>query len=128
MYNNLWFPSSLATDHPPLFEFTDVEEVDTVADGSCEFTTIPFFSRLPVASVPAAAAVPVYVADEPSVPVTPITGAALHSAISLSADRLFFVSYRPAGTLRARWYLVQVDLPMSEIDPRSNNCASHGRY
>lgn len=34
----------------------------------------------------------------------------LYSLVKASTDKFFFVSYVPAGTLRPRWYLVQVDL------------------
>ncbi len=120
MYNNMWFPSSLPTDHPPLFKFQDVVDTDALA------VTPPLPFPLPVASIPAAAAIPVYASDDPPIPPTPLTGASLYTAISSSADRLFFVSYRSAGTLRPRWYLVQVDLPQSL--EASANCASDGHY
>jgi hypothetical protein len=109
MYNNMWFPSSLPTDHPPMFKFRD--DPDTDADPFA--APVPLARPLPVASIPAAAAIPIVSSDDPPLPLPPATGAALHTAISLSSDRLFFVSYRPAGTLRPRWYLVQVDLPQS---------------
>jgi hypothetical protein len=121
MYNNMWFPSSLATDHPPLFQFTDVLDDDATAP-----TTLPF--PIPVASIPAAAAIPVLPSDPLLVLPPPTTGASLFAAITASHDRLFLVSYRPAGTLRPRWYLVQVDLPQSLLDPASLACATDGRY
>jgi hypothetical protein len=119
MCNNMWFSSSLPTDHPPLFKFHDVPDTDASVS-----QTLPF--PLPAASIPAAAAVPVCVSDDPPIPLIHTTGAALHAAITLSSDRLFFVSYRPAGTLRPRWCLVQVHLPQS-LDA-SANFASDGRY
>ena len=39
----------------------------------------------------------------------------LFQAIQQSRDKLFFVSFRPEGTLRARWYLVSVDLCQTEF-------------
>ena len=120
MYNNMWFPSSLPTDHPPLFKFRDIPDTDA-ADSAAP---LPF--PRPTASIPAAAAIPIRASDEPPLPTTPLTGDALSTAISLSSDRLFFISYRPAGTLRPRWYLVQVDLPQSLS--ASPHCASDGRY
>ena len=115
----MWFTTSVPTDHPPLFKFRDIPDTDADTPASLPFP-------LPAASIPAAAAVPICASDEPLVPLTPVTGATLHAAITGSADRLFFVSYCPAGTLRPRWYLVQVDLPQSlEASPA---CASDGRY
>jgi hypothetical protein len=108
MYNNMWFPSSLPTDHPPL--------------DAPPSSTFP----LPAVSIPAAAALPVCVSNDPPITSIHTSGASLHDVIALSSDRLFFVSYRPAGTLRPRWYLVQVDLPQS-LDA-SANFASDGRY
>jgi hypothetical protein len=92
MYNNMWFPSSLPTDHPPLFKFRDIADTDTPASAPLRF-------HLPVASIPAAAAVPISDYADPSILPPPDTGASLHAAIFSSVDRLFFVSYRPAGTL-----------------------------
>ena len=34
----------------------------------------------------------------------------IHQSIKESTDRLFFVKYVVAGTMRPKWYLVQVDL------------------
>ena len=42
-----------------------------------------------------------------------------HQAILACADKLFFISYRGANTLRPRWYLVQIRLDDEEI-PGSN--------
>ena len=42
-----------------------------------------------------------------SVPLPLIT---LYNEIAKSTDKLFFVSYTPADTMRPRWYLVQVSL------------------
>jgi hypothetical protein len=120
MCNNVWFPSSLATDHPPLFQFTDV--IDDTATAPAVF---PF--PLPSASVPADAAIPLFPADDALVPPPPITGASLFAAITASPDRLFLVSYRPVGTLQPCWCLVQVDLPQSLLDPASLACAAAGR-
>ena len=39
----------------------------------------------------------------------------LQQAIMQSSDKLFFVSFRPEGTLRARWYLVSVDLDQTAL-------------
>jgi hypothetical protein len=119
MYNNKWFTSPLPTDHPPLFEFQDVTVTDT-----SDPPTLP--SIRPAVSIPAAAAVPVYPSTDPPIPSIPITNASLHAALSLSPDKLFFVSYRPSGTLRPRWYLIQVDLPQSLL--ASADCVADGRY
>ena len=37
----------------------------------------------------------------------------LHRSIELSADKLFFIQYTPANTMRPRWFLIQVDLEES---------------
>jgi hypothetical protein len=39
----------------------------------------------------------------------------LARAIERSRDKLFFASFRPEGTLRARWYLVGVDPSQTEM-------------
>ena len=40
----------------------------------------------------------------------PLSLTTLHHEILKSTDKLFFVSYMPAGTMRPRWYLVQVGI------------------
>ena len=43
----------------------------------------------------------------------------LHTAINTSTDKLFFIQYTPAGTMRPRWYLVQIDLiSTAELNPQ----------
>ena len=43
-------------------------------------------------------------------PETTLAQHTLHSKIECSVDKLLFIQYTPAGTMRRRWYLVQVDL------------------
>ena len=38
----------------------------------------------------------------------------IHSDIDASTDKLFFIKYRHDGTLRQRWYLIQVDMIATE--------------
>ena len=47
----------------------------------------------------------------------PSSAQALYNELQTSQDKLFFVQYIPAGTVRARWYLVQIDYDLSTIDP-----------
>lgn len=43
----------------------------------------------------------------------------LHATIEKSKDKLFFVKYIPAGTMRPRWYLVQIDIiATKELNPQ----------
>ena len=121
MYNNMWFSSSLLTDHPPMFKFTDVPDPDAPSSEP------PFFP-LSIASIPTDAALPAFTTDAPVVPVPPATAASLFAAIESSSDRLFYVSYQPANTLCPRWYLIQVDLPQSLRDPASCACSTDGHY
>jgi hypothetical protein len=53
MCSNMWFSSSLCTDHPPLFKFTDIPDPDSSPSAPPPFP--PF-----VASIPADAAIPVF--------------------------------------------------------------------
>ena len=50
VYNNMWFPSALSTDHPPLFAFRDIPDTDA---------PYPSLSPIPIASIPADAAIPI---------------------------------------------------------------------
>ena len=47
-------------------------------------------------------------------PETTLAQNTLHSQIERSVDKLLFIQYTPAGTMRRRWYLVQVDLDASK--------------
>ena len=47
-------------------------------------------------------------------PETTLAQHTLHSKIECSVDKLLFIQYTPAGTMRRRWYLVQVDLDASK--------------
>jgi hypothetical protein len=96
MYNNMWFTPSLSTHHPPAFDFVD--SADAISSPSLvPNSAAPF---VPIVSIPADAAIPItYPRDDPVLPLTPAIGAALSLAISSSTDYLFFMSYRPAGTL-----------------------------
>jgi hypothetical protein len=119
MYNNLWFSKKLATDHPPAFQFHDTPDEDL----------LPQVNPLSVATIPSAAAIPIVDdTDDPPVPGISDTGPALHESIDASTDRLFFISFTPTGTMRPRWFLVQVDLAQTLLDPSSLDYLSSGRY
>ena len=50
----------------------------------------------------------------------------LHASISESTDKLFFISYTPAGTMRRSWYLIQADMNASlSLRP---DCIKKGIY
>ena len=118
MYNNLWFSKDLALDHLPLFKFTDELHTSTISSPT---TTI--------ASIPAAIAIPIFDSeDDPFIPPFLSNCEALYSAILASVDRLFFVCYSPDGTLRPRWYLIQVDLSQSSNDTRTASHQTNGLY
>ena len=53
---------------------------------------------------------PIEILEQPS-PEPPQT---LAEQVLASRDRLFFIQYTPAGTMRQRWYLVQIDLQATE--------------
>lgn len=55
-----------------------------------------------------------------------MSGIDLHNAVSTPTDKLFFVQYTPAGTMRPRWYLIQIDMiSTAELNPQ---WAKTGRY
>ena len=55
--------------------------------------------------------------NESFIPLQPQT---LYSDIQASKDKLFFIQYIPAGTIRAKWYLVQVDMELTMADKNCN--------
>jgi hypothetical protein len=52
----------------------------------------------------------------------------LFTAIASSTDKLFFVAYTDAGTLRPCWFLISVDLSQTVKDARCTNHTSTGIY
>ena len=41
-----------------------------------------------------------------------------NNAIITSSNKLFFIKYTPSGTIRPRWYLVQIDrVSTAELNP-----------
>jgi len=66
----------------------------------------------------------------PSQPSTP----SLHESIINSRDKLFFIKYTPNGTVRERWYLIQIDLEATEdakLDPIQTQtywCVFHAKH
>ena len=73
-----------------MFEFTNVPDPDASPSEPPPFP-------IPIASIPADAALPTFAHDDPVVP--PLaTAASLYAAIESSSDCLFCVSYRPADT------------------------------
>ena len=72
--------------------------------------------------------VPVVPHDRPSTTLL-FHPAELHAAILTTTDHLFFVSVTLSGTLRARWYLVAVDLAQTAAAfDRCGDPASTGMY
>jgi hypothetical protein len=116
MYNNVWFSSKPDT-YPPSFNFTNQPAPNFPS---------PF--PLPVASLLAAAAVPVVPNDNPSPAPLSSTAASLLLSITASHDQLFFISYRSPGTLRPRWFLVQVNLASTLLNPRTVDHPTTGTY
>ena len=88
----------------------------------------------PSAASPTITSIPDNIKHEPTLP-TPIEQLLepsymsiidLHNAVSTSTDKLFFVQYTPAGTMRPRWYLIQIDMiSTAELNPQ---WAETGQY
>jgi hypothetical protein len=116
-YNEVWFSDPPPSGPPKYSTRTTVPSVlvDTTE-------TSPFPSLASMDSAPELATSPV--SSQPA----PLSPASLHSAITASPDRLFFISYLPAGTARPRWYLVTVDLDLTAADPDCSDSAASGIY
>ena len=102
LYNETWFSTPLHSEPPNLNPVPDREF-------SVDLSTGPSVNTQP---------------DAP----TPDAAAALFQAITASRDRLFFVAFRPDGTLRAQWYLVSVDLEQTALESNCVNAQSTGTF
>jgi hypothetical protein len=117
MYNDMWFSTQPASTKPSL-----APVLAPPVDCSPAADPVPLAvssTLLPVADD---------TSDLDPYPAHPFDAATLHSAILSSADRLFFVSYRPEGTLRPRWYLIQVDLAQTTDSDSSTSPLGSGTY
>jgi hypothetical protein len=65
--------------------------------------------------------------DTHAQPSTP-TAQQLYTDISSSTDKLFFVSYKDAGTFRPRWFLVSADMSQTLTDTRCKDHTNTGIY
>ena len=88
-----------------------VPRPDTIDEMDANICEIPLATASPTA-VPS---------DDPLPASSPINPIAIHDAIVASKDKLFFIKYRGANTLRPRWYLVQVRL-------ENNSTPANGEY
>ena len=114
-YNEVWFsdpPPASRPSYPARTTQPDVL-IDSV-------DTSPFPSLASMEALPAFAAHPSLV------PAPAPSPAALASALASSSDKLFFISYLPAGTARPRWYLVRVDSALTASDPDCIDSATTG--
>jgi hypothetical protein len=115
-YNEIWFTAPPA--HRPTYPArttqpaTLIDHTDTTPFPSLASMNVPPDPALP--ELPSAAPV--------------LSPALLATALATSTDRLFFISYIPAGTARPRWYLVRVDLNRTESDPDCPSPLTSGIY
>ena len=108
LYNETWLSKPSDSQPPPVSSSASLPPLE---DDSCTATTGFDTSDSPILRVPNDGSV--------TIPKVPTSAPALLHAIHESTDRLFFICYRPTDTLRARWYLVSVDLAQSE---RASDC------
>jgi hypothetical protein len=141
MYNDVWFEEK-PPSHPAPFDFSaSAHPVPPFACGP--FPSVlemddslvrptPASPTLSPSAVPRVSCDPAAIAPDPFALVPPCSPSAsasgLYDRIAASTDRMFFISYLPAGTLRPRWYLVAVNLASSLLEPVSSTCRTSGTY
>ena len=123
LYNDMWFSEPLQTQ-PPQFSLSErsypcVEPPSAISEVNAENTAETDTDTTPT--------VPRVSHDRPAFPLA-LSASALAVAIQASKDRLFFISYRPEGTLRSRWFLISIDLEQTALEPTCVDFASSGRY
>ena len=139
LYNDVWFDDK-PPSHPPPFDFSNpTVPIPSIASGPfpplAKLYDMPHADSTqlmhPVKIVNHKPTAPTTALTDPMLPVPahrPNQPTALYESVINSEDRMFFVSYRPEGTLRPRWYLVSVDLECSLRNPTSADCQSSGLY
>lgn len=107
LYNEVWFSQPLNASPPKLLRALDDDNLqDQVVPSllnSATVTRMPGLMRVPTVTSDF---------DFETPHRRPLE---LWQAIMDSEDKLFFVSFRPEGTLRARWFLVGVDLEQTTL-------------
>jgi hypothetical protein len=106
MYNEVWFSQPIDTRPPKLLR--ELATPAILQQGTTQMTS----TRNTV--TPEHVTIPVVASDNEFYATCQHPSRLLH-LVQKSPDKLFFVSFRPEGTLRARWYLVQVDMDQTEL-------------
>jgi hypothetical protein len=109
LYNESWFHTP-PTTVPPKLRTNDIFHQDDTTPESTILTTVSDFGFFRTDETWKH---PIVIADH-KFSVSSINSSTLHEAILLSQDKLFFVRYVTEGTLRARWYLVSVDIEQTQ--------------
>jgi hypothetical protein len=116
-YNEVWFSDPAPSDRPSYSPRTTQPAV-----------LLDSLDTSPFPSLASMDALPVPVAHPHLAPAPAPRPAALATALASSSDKLFFISYLPAGTARPRWYLVRVDNLLTAADPDCIHAATSGMY
>jgi hypothetical protein len=113
LYNEMWFsdpmptkPSHLVATQPEVFEMVEVPFPSSDTSNSAEDSALEDV-ELSLAPLEVSDMLIHEVSTDPQV---------LFCLVERSIDKLFFISFRLPGTLRAKWFLVAVDLAQTEID------------
>ena len=116
-YNDIWFDSP-----PPTKPSTTPQSADIFIDKTAlnEHTTENILTLLPPCPPELTTTIESELDTSPPDPTT------LASAIHSSKDKLFFVQFIPADTIRPKWFLIQVDLDLTEQDSNCNPAS--GQY
>ena len=118
LYNETWLSRPIDA-HPPALSESEIPP--PLPDDPAAVTVGDDMYDMPIVRSP-------HEDSEPSIPHPSRTSQTLHQAILQSSDKLFFVRYHPTGVLRARWYLVSVDLEQCQQVPACQNAATTGQY
>ena len=119
LYNEVWFSHDV-TAPPHKFDYTSQPDF---------FVDIPIDDRFPTMTelskeIPELVCIPV---EKPHT-MDLLSSEDLAVSIANSTDKLFFISYLMANTIRPRWYLVQIDMECTARDPLSEHFQATGRY
>eukprot|EP00978_Attheya_sp_CCMP212_P008208 scaffold19187_cov69-Attheya_sp.AAC.2 len=116
-YNSVWYATTPCT-HPPKFDY----QAPYSTFEAFPMPPFPLLRDLHVSS-PRTEFTP---AEHSDAPVVSSTATDLLPLMRASVDRLCFIQYTPIGTLRPRWYLVQVNL--DDITASLPDFATTGMY
>jgi hypothetical protein len=127
-YNAVWFSDNTSGKPPTKFDYSTLPDIiptpaaspfPCILELNSDASPAKPVTRSELQPPPLTVAPPDAATLDPvnlTLAITP-TPTQLKAALTNSKDRLFFVQYKPTGTFRPKWYLVQAEPTLDSTDP-----------